>query len=227
LTVDANALGQQVAELKVTDGATYSAAGALLVSVVSKQRELEATRKHLLEPIREAERRIADLMKPPLDRLNTAATVIRGAMSWYTDEQKRIAEAERAAAWEAARVEREAAERAAAEARAALAAASSEAEAATARAVLERAQTAATTRVAVMPEPDLKVEGISNRNVWRAEITDLKAFLSAALKDPVLICHVEVNQAALNALARAYKDKLDIPGVRATRTTSTTVRTAT
>jgi hypothetical protein len=59
-----------------------------------------------------------------------------------------------------------------------------------------------------------RVEGVSFRDNWRAEVTDKVAFVAAIAARPDLVNLVDPNVAALNHLARAYKGALDIAGVR-------------
>lgn len=59
-----------------------------------------------------------------------------------------------------------------------------------------------------------KVDGISFRDVYRAEVTNLKALLEAAIKDPQWMALVKVDQSAIDGMARALKERLAIPGVR-------------
>lgn len=65
--------------------------------------------------------------------------------------------------------------------------------------------------------------GVSFRDNWRGEAVDLLALVKAIAAGTQPIGLVQVNQPALNQLARAWKDKLAVPGVRAVndRTTAT------
>lgn len=131
-------------------------------------------------------------------------------------ERERLAAIEReraagneAAAKEAERVAREeaeAAERAAAEARAKADAAQAEIEVADVAPVLPMVAPA-------------KADGISNRQTWKAEVTDLKALVSAAAAglargDTNLLGYLQANEKALGQVAKALKGAASIPGVR-------------
>lgn len=59
-----------------------------------------------------------------------------------------------------------------------------------------------------------RVEGISFRENWRAEVVDKLAFVAAVAARPELINLIDPNLAALSHLARAQKNALEIPGVR-------------
>lgn len=56
---------------------------------------------------------------------------------------------------------------------------------------------------------------------WKAEIFDKKAFLRAAVEDAELMGTVEIKMPILHQLARAMKNRLNIPGVRAVPEEST------
>ncbi len=59
-----------------------------------------------------------------------------------------------------------------------------------------------------------RVEGVSFRENWRAEVIDKEAFVRAVAAKPELINLIDPNPTALGHLARAHKRELDIPGVR-------------
>lgn len=143
-------------------------------------------------------------------------------------ERERLAaiERERAAGNEAAakeaeriaREEAEAAERAAAEARAKADAAQTEIEIADVAPVLPMIAPA-------------KADGISSRQNWKAECTDLQALVSAAAAasargDTTLLGYLEPNTKALGQVAKALKGAARIPGVRIYAEESIAVRRA-
>ena len=59
-----------------------------------------------------------------------------------------------------------------------------------------------------------RVEGISFRENWRAEVIDKVAFVFAVASKPELVHLLDANLPALGHLARAQKEGLAIPGVR-------------
>ena len=66
----------------------------------------------------------------------------------------------------------------------------------------------------VIPRPAvLKMRGISQREVWRAEVTNLQALVQAAAADEQWLALLKVDQVVLNGLARSLKGALKIPGV--------------
>jgi len=62
-----------------------------------------------------------------------------------------------------------------------------------------------------------KVAGVSTRETWAAEVVDKAAFLAWASK-PENNFYAEPNMVAVNSRARAERDKLSIPGVKAVST---------
>jgi hypothetical protein len=62
--------------------------------------------------------------------------------------------------------------------------------------------------------PAPRVDGLSFRENWRAEVMDKPAFVAAIAAKPELVNLVDVNLSALGLLARAHKGALSIAGVR-------------
>jgi len=60
-----------------------------------------------------------------------------------------------------------------------------------------------------------KVSGISFRETWSGQLTDLAALIRYAAANPQFMNLLQVNQVALNGLARSMKGQLQVPGVRA------------
>lgn len=59
-----------------------------------------------------------------------------------------------------------------------------------------------------------KIDGVSSRTYYSAEVLDKTALILAAIKDPELMRFLEPNQTALNGWARETQGKDTIPGVR-------------
>jgi hypothetical protein len=62
------------------------------------------------------------------------------------------------------------------------------------------------------PPPEAKVKGMAFPETWVFVLDDKAAFVKAVGANPDLLHLVDANLPALNALARAQKDMLDIPG---------------
>jgi len=68
------------------------------------------------------------------------------------------------------------------------------------------------------------VQGLSFTEHWHAEVESLHALVKAAASDPNLLAYLDANMVPLNALARSQKDSMAIPGVKAVKETSSSVR---
>lgn len=60
-----------------------------------------------------------------------------------------------------------------------------------------------------------KIEGVSYREQWRAEVTDMALLAKAAGANLALVNLLLPNMPALNQMARAMKSAMSIPGVMA------------
>lgn len=60
-----------------------------------------------------------------------------------------------------------------------------------------------------------RVAGMSSRDAWCAEVTDLYALVKAVAKDKKLLPLLQANMPALNAQARSLKTAMQLPGVKA------------
>lgn len=77
------------------------------------------------------------------------------------------------------------------------------------------------------PPPQIqppKAEGVAFRSTWRADVVDLKALIMAVAAGKADVQCLTANQTYLNALARAQKSALAIPGVRAVEERTAAVR---
>lgn len=194
----------------VDSHAMYEAAGDDLRRVKELHKRLDDERKRIKEPSLEACRRVDAFFKRPLDMLKVASDTINARMVEYgRAERARAAEEQR-------RLEEAAAmERAAAEARAIELSAQGRHE--EAQAVTEIAALAIAPKASVeLP----RAEGTHTRAMWQAEVTDFGALIehvAATYKErPEVLEYLSAEMPTLNRLAVAYKDRLNIPGVKAT-----------
>lgn len=188
-----------VGDIAVTDQASYEAAGKLLVEIATVKKNIKACFAEPKKKAQEAHKAICALENDLLAKATAPETAIRQKMAAYYDaEQKRIA-AER----ERQRQEAEEAARLAAEAEAA----------GDTETAMEAVGIAAATESAVTAAP--KAAGVSFRDVWEAVVTD---------KSKVPLEYMEVNMSALNAVAKATKGSINIPGVQFVKKTVSSVR---
>jgi hypothetical protein len=171
---------------------------------------------------------IKAIYAPAIERLTAAETAIKKALSDYTTEQRRLADAEqerlRLLAEQERKNQAEAAEQARKNAEKLLAGARSAEEINVASEAV--ADAAALTQMVQSPSfapvvtaPVLKAKGTTTRTIWSAEVADLKALVKhiAANVDlqPELLSYLTPCMPALNKIVQAHKKNLNLPGVKA------------
>lgn len=178
-----------------------------------------------------AHKMLTTLKNEAIAPLTLARGVIGRKLDAYEAEQRRIAEEKQRAAEAEAR--RLAEEKALQDAIMAEEAAQAAAEAGDDEAAEQMQAEAA----AILDEPVLapvvhiapevaKVNGVSSRQNWKAEVVDEMALIRHVAAHPEWAHLLSPNMVALNGLARSQRDALRIPGVRAVAETVRSVRTA-
>lgn len=226
--------------LRVTTDVEYREAGSFLQQIKANFAELENERKDWKRPIDALAKKIQTLFQPTLDVYEQAERAVKAAMVAYTNEQERLRreeqrrldeaaqkERDRKAA-EAREAERKAREKAEADRRAAEAARAAgdvakaekleqRADATQARGEEKAANLQAAAASVVAPvisrEPP-KVAGISSRENWYAECSDLMALVKAVAEGRASISYVMANDKLLGQQARSLKDHFVCDGVR-------------
>ena len=221
-------------------------AGDELREVTVRRKKIEELRLSLTRPLDESKKRIMDLFRAPTERLEQAEQLLRKGVLTYqqaerekAEQLRREAEAKLAdarfeaehdaeqALWkereadEAMRNARTREERSAAAEMAAEAAREAE----EARLQIEIIEVAPLPVIAEPPKP----EGISTRQTYKAEVTDLRALVLAAAEraqrgDDSLLAFLLADTKALAGAARAMRNKLNVPGVRVYAEESLSVR---
>lgn len=227
LNTRAHAALTMVESMVIDSQETYDLAADELKAIKFKSTNLETQRTAITGPINKALKAVNDLFRGPSQYLEQAEKIIKGKMLTYSAEQERIAAEERRKAEALVRAEQErlareaAAKEAAAKAEADALMAAGNAEKAAevqANAAIEAASLAATAQVMTAPVVEVsvaKVSGISQRSVWKAEVTDKAALIAFIAANPQFQNLLEVNTSALNQMAKAMKDTMQIAGVRA------------
>lgn len=232
------------AEAFVIDSPTmYEIASDDLKSVKTLMKQVEEQRTSITGPLNQVLKAVNELFRAPKEYLESAEAKLKGALLTYDREQQRKAEEARRAAEEVARKERERIEAEAREAQrvaqeeadriakeAAAAAAAGDAAkaeqlqaqaqetvAAGAQLAQDIAMTAELVTAAPVPIASAapKVSGLSTRKNWKARCTDKMALIRFVAAHPEHQHLLEVNQSALNQLAKAQKDAMRIEGVEA------------
>ncbi|MDE2104077.1 MAG: hypothetical protein KGL39_42965 [Patescibacteria group bacterium] len=202
---------------EITSPEMCEAAAEDLKAFKAKAKELEAKRKAITEPLDKAKKAVMDLFRQPLALLEQAESVLKRGILTYQQEEdrkRRLEEARRAelARQEKARLEQEAAE------------AAKQGHVEEAETLREFAEILPSAPIVESGAP--KIAGLATRTNWHAEVVDMHAFVRAVAERPDLVHLLTPNMAALNALARAQKDALDIPGVKVVSEASLAARSA-
>jgi hypothetical protein len=233
LEAQAAAISQKIALIAITDQASFEAAVEDRAEIKRRLGKIE----EVMGPICEAAHKTwktavakREGLKAPFVEADRAYARAMGA---YEQEQERKRrEAEEAARRDRERREAEDRARAAAEQDrlrreeedrriAAAAAAEQRGDNAAAEKILEQPLPTPTVAprpvfVPVAPSaPKPVAAGVSFRDNWTAKVTDLMALVQAVAKGEQPITLLQVNQPALNGLARSLKGAMTVPGVEA------------
>jgi hypothetical protein len=200
--------------LAITSDADFQAAAVTLREVKSHWKDLDDQRKEFVRPIQEAERRINDKFRGPLEYLARAERVLKDKIGAYKEEQDRLAQLEQARLDEEARV---AAQKLADKAEKARLAGHYEKAAAL--------EGAADSVAAAEAPPPPKAYGTYTRETWSAVVEDEVALIQAVAAGTVPSRAITVNMAFLHQQARSLKSDLNYPGVRAKKETSVSAST--
>ncbi len=221
----------QIKSVVVKDEATKELAGAYFTTCNEALGQIGKVFDPLIEAAKEAKRK-ADVVRAAIvnqkDEFtkpwDTAKEHISRQLIAYKEEQDRKRreeeEQKRQEAIKAEMARRKAEEEARLAAAAELEAAGATEEA---KALVEEAvqESEKPVEVYIPPTETKKVEigGGSFRETWRAEVTDIKKLCLAIAQGKASVNLVEANMPALNRLAVALHDQMNIPGVRAVRET--------
>lgn len=199
------AVKHMVADL--TNNAEYQSASKLLGRVKKKYSTLETQRKNITKPLDEAKKQVMALYKPVLASLKDLEGNIKRKMVNYNvmlDKKRKEEEAKarQQAANERKKLQDEASKHAAA------------GDNEMANYYRDQAD--------MVPNETSLIEkavapGVSVRATWKGEVTDIAALIQAVAAGKAPGNLLLVNTQELNALARALKSELNIPGVKAVK----------
>jgi hypothetical protein len=234
---------QQAQAIVIKDEATYLQASEMLTGVVALKKEAIAHHKPMKDTAKRAHEAACDAERRVVEPLKAAEEILRPAVTAYQVERdRRIEEENRRNREEAARKQREEDERyereMAAQQEAArqreeeqrLAdAAQAQAEGASAEEVdailetpapiaayVEPVQPPRPVMAAVIPQTYARAAGVSKpRDNWSCEVVNLYDLVKYAATNPEWTGLLMANMTALNSLAKAQKQLLNIPGIKA------------
>ena len=206
----------QAKALKVIDSPSYISAGELWKAIKGIRAKVAETFDANIKKAHELHKSLVAEKKRHDGPLDEAERMVKGAMNRFDQEQERLRREEQARLEAIARkAEEDRRLQEAIEAEAAMKAqgASQEEVAQETAAILE---TPVSVAPVVLPKATPKLQGGPvYREVWSAEITDIKSLCRAVAEGRASTEFVMGNMPALNKMATALKQTMNIPGVRA------------
>jgi len=208
---------ERARSITITNQQSYSIAATLLIDISALAKRIQDHHKPIKDAAYAAHKVAVAAEKRLLDPLDEARTILRRGIGTWESEQELIRlRLERKARDEARKQEEEM--------RLALAVQAEElgADEVTTEEILS---TPMVTVAPVVAPTFERVSGVSTSQRWHAEVMDLKALCRSVGEGKASVEFVQPNLTALNALARAMKSTLNVPGVRAVAETSVAART--
>ena len=197
-------INAQATSITIKNQATYDSANVFLRNIKALQAQVKDTFRPIIEQAHKAHKIAVAQEKEHLAPLEKAAALISSKMLAYWQEQERSrreAEAKLQAKAEKERQE-----------------ALAKAEAARANGKETRAEKyeeKAASIIAPQLAPSIDKGGAIIKKLWSAEVYDLRALVTAIAAEKAPLSLIEPNMTAIHAQARAFKDTLNLPGVRA------------
>lgn len=212
---DASLAYQPVGEgaLVIASDTQYAAAADHLKTIKAFQRRVTDWFAPLKRKAQDAHRALCEEERKILTPAADDERRIKAAIGAYTEQQERARREEETRLREEARQREETARLAEAAALEREAQATGDATLQAAAEALIEAPIAVAPVQAVTP-PAPKVEGVSYREVYRAEVTDLMTLVKAVAAGQQPLTLLEANQSALDGLARALRTAYAVPGTR-------------
>lgn len=201
-------LQEQLEALSIIDQESYDAAVSARVKAKGWLKDASTFFDSMQNPAYEAYKKILENRKKVCNPVELHVLKLNQALLKWDSEQERLRK-------EAQREAEAAAYKAAEEQRAidAAALAQTGADEETVASVLT-APVQVTESFAVAPTYE-KSSAVQYRDNWSGEVTDLFTLVKAVAKDKSKLNLLQINQTALNQLAKALKETMSIPGVRA------------
>lgn len=205
LVQQASAMLASAESFRIKTADDYRGAAEALKSVKGRQSELKGLRETITKPMLAALEAARALFRRPEATLADAEQLLKRAMSDFDEEQERQRREVQRKLDEAAERERR---RLAQQADRAVAKGDTDK-------AIELQERAAMVVAPIAQQERASVAGVSRRETWHAEITDLRALVRGIADGRVPLAAIEPNQRFLNGQARALRAELRYPGVRA------------
>lgn len=222
LEMSARTHEQEARSIIVRDQASLDAAGEFLNGIKALRAEAEAHHRPLISSAHETHKRAIEALRRVDEPLARAEALVKPKISGFIEEQRRI-EAERKRI-EDERICREEQERKRAQEEALEAdIEAAEARGASAdeiRAMIEQPVKETAFRPTPVPAaPRVEApKGIQTREQWSAQVVNIRELCRAVADGKVPEALVTPNATVLNQMARALKQTMNIPGVKAIMT---------
>lgn len=203
--------------IAIRDQVSYQTAANLLLDIAALKKEIVSHHEPIKKAAFEAHRAAVAAEKRLLDPLQQAETILkRGIGAWEMEQERIRLEEQRRAEEETQRAEEQLRLEMAAQA---------EDEGAPPEVAEQILQTPLPIPKPVVAPTFNRVAGVSTRQNWRAEVTDIRALCKAVAEGRASVQFVQPNLPALNQVARAMKETFNIPGCRAVPDTTVAART--
>lgn len=207
---------EKATAIKIVDQDSYNLAATTLREIADLEKEIKAHHSPMKTAAQTAHKATVAAEKKFLDPLTKAKSIIKGALSGWEVEQRKIREeAQRQAIIKAEKKEEE--ERLA-RAEAAEKAGKSETE------VDKILDTPKPVTVAPVKPTFESAPGVGTRETWKAEVTDIHALCMSVGRGETPATAIQANMPVLNAMARSAKDTMSVPGVKAVMETGIVTR---
>lgn len=201
---------------RITDAASYLSAAELLKGIKALKARIAETFDPHIKRAHDAHKALCKEKQDAEAPLSSAESIIKSGLLAFDREQEAIRREEQRRQEEAARRQAEADALARAAALEAEGKAwGDEALVQEAAQIVEEAIQAPAPVIAPVAKATPKVAGIAMRTDWTCECSDLFKLVQFIAAHPQHLHLVAFNQTAGNSLARALKENLQIPGVRA------------
>lgn len=193
-------------DLKIINTETYQRGGELLVAIKGLRKEIDNCFSPIIEKAFAAHKEAVAQRRKVEAPLVEAEAILKPAMAAWDTEQERIRREEQRRLEDAAR------KRAEDEQLAMAAQAERAGDKESAQAIIDAPVEVAPV---IVPTAAPKLSGVSYRENWSAQVVDIMALIKAVAAGQQPASLLTVNLPALNQMARALKDSLNIPGVKA------------
>ena len=198
--------------IQITDADTFKEAGEFTITLRAIKKEIDNTFDPIVKKAHEAHKEAVDQKKKVMEPVEQAQKIIDRKIGDFhaEEERKRKAEEDRLRKEAEKQARKEEEERRLEEA----ARLEQEGNSEMADAILDAP---IAPPVVVIPKVETqapKVEGLSVTKVYKAEVVSLAQLVQAVAQGRAPIGLLEVNQTALNGMARALKEAFSVPGCR-------------